>query len=127
MKSDTFSSRLQKAMQKTGLKQIDISNKTGIDKTLINKYINGSSEAKQDNLTRLSQVLGVSEPWLMGYDVPIEDDSQESKDYKHYDEIEKLFSKAKPHLSPDDEETIKFIMNKTIKNYEESKNKNNNG
>lgn len=125
MKSDTFSNRLQKAMQKTGLKQIDISNKTGIDKTLINKYINGSSEAKQDNLTRLSLVLGVSEPWLMGYDVPIEDNSEEIKDYNTYDEVERLFNKAKPHLSPDDEETIKFIMNKTIKNYEESKNNKN--
>ncbi len=124
MKSDTFSNRLQKAMQKTGLKQIDISNKTGIDKTLINKYINGSSEAKQDNLTRLSQVLGVSEPWLMGYDVTTEDNSKEIKTYKTYDEIDRLYSKAKPHLSPDDEETIKFIMNKTIKNYEESKKNN---
>ncbi len=42
------------------------------------------------------------------------------------DELDILYSKAKQHLSDDDIENIKFIYNKTIKNYEESKNKNNN-
>jgi len=72
MKQDSFANRLQKAMDKKGLKQIDIVNKTKIDKTLINKYLSGVSEAKQDNLELLANALDTNEVWLMGYDVPFE-------------------------------------------------------
>lgn len=40
---------------------------------------------------------------------------------KKFDELELLFDKAKPHLSDDDKETMKFLMQKTINNYEKSK------
>lgn len=40
---------------------------------------------------------------------------------KEFDELELLFNKAKPHLSEDDKETMKFLMQKTINNYEKSK------
>ena len=38
---DTFQNRLKKAMNIRNLKQVDLVNKTGIDKTLINKYLAG--------------------------------------------------------------------------------------
>ena len=54
------------------LKQVDLVNKTHLDKTLINKYLAGLMKAKQDKLTILSEALNVNEVWLMGYDVPME-------------------------------------------------------
>lgn len=36
----------------------------------ISQYVNGKVVPSQEKLTVLSKALGVSEPWLMGYDVP---------------------------------------------------------
>jgi transcriptional regulator with XRE-family HTH domain len=69
---DTFANRLKKAMNYTNMKQVDLVNKTGLDKTLINKYLAGIMKAKQDKLTILADALNVNEVWLMGYDVPME-------------------------------------------------------
>lgn len=127
MKQDTFANRLKKAMDMNGFKQIDLVNKTKLDKSLINKYLNGISEAGNDKLTLLSDVLNVSEPWLMGYDVPIDDkvlanllkekiDLVEGcKHNQEFDELEILFRKHKDILTDDDKEYIKFIIEKRKK------------
>ena len=69
---ESFANRLQKAMNYANMKQVDLVNKTGLDKTLINKYLAGIMKAKQDKLTILADALNVNEVWLMGYDVPME-------------------------------------------------------
>ncbi len=67
---DTFGNRLQKALEDSNMKQVDLVEKTGLDKTLINKYLAGLMKAKQDKLTILAEALNVNEVWLMGYDIP---------------------------------------------------------
>ena len=69
---DTFSNRLQKALNFSNMKQVDLVEKTGLDKTLINKYLAGIMKAKQDKLTILARALNVNEVWLMGYDIPMD-------------------------------------------------------
>lgn len=69
---DTFQNRLKKALDYSNMKQVDLVKKTGLDKTLINKYLAGIMKAKQDKLTILADALNVNEVWLMGYDVPME-------------------------------------------------------
>lgn len=76
---DTFQSRLKKAMDFNNMKQVDLVNKTGLDKTLINKYLAGIMKAKQDKLTILADALNVNEVWLMGYDIPKERELKEIK------------------------------------------------
>lgn len=68
---DTFSNRLQKALSYSNMRQVDLVEKTKLDKTLINKYLAGLMKAKQDKLTILADALNVNEVWLMGYDVPM--------------------------------------------------------
>ena len=68
---DTFSNRLKKALELSNLRQVDLVEKTKLDKTLINKYLAGIMKAKQDKLTILADALNVNEVWLMGYDVPM--------------------------------------------------------
>ena len=68
---DTFSNRLKKALEYANMRQVDLVEKTNIDKTLINKYLAGLMKAKQDKLTILADALNVNEIWLMGYDVPM--------------------------------------------------------
>lgn len=74
---DTFANRLQKAMNLKNMKQVDLVEKTNIDKSLISNYLKGKYKAKQDNLYLLAKVLNVSEAWLMGYDVPMERNSED--------------------------------------------------
>lgn len=69
---ETFQNRLNKAMQIRNIKQVELVEKTGLDKTLINKYLSGISNASQQKLTKLADALYVNEVWLMGYDVPME-------------------------------------------------------
>lgn len=69
---DSFKNRLKLAMDKRGIKQVDLVEKTKLDKTLINKYLSGATNARQKKLTLLADALKVNEVWLMGYDVPME-------------------------------------------------------
>ena len=69
---DTFANRLNKAITLRNIKPIELSEKTGIDKSKISSYMSGRYKAKQDGVYLLAQALNVSEVWLMGYDVPME-------------------------------------------------------
>lgn len=111
MKNDTFANRLKQAMKINQLKQKDLVVKTNIDKTLINKYLKGVTEAKQDNIEILAEALNVDEVWLMGYDIPLNGSTTNS----NMDEVELLFSKYKHILTKEDKEYIKFIIDKRRK------------
>ena len=69
---DTFSNRLNTAMRIRNIKPIELSEKTGIDKSKISSYMSGRYKAKQDGVYLLAQALSVNEAWLMGLDVPME-------------------------------------------------------
>ena len=63
--------RIKKAMNLRGLTQSDIVEKTNIKKSALSQYISGKITPRQNAIDELSKVLNVSEPWLMGYDVPM--------------------------------------------------------
>ena len=62
--------RLREALNDIDKKPIDLSKATGIPKSMISYYLAGKSEPKVDRVYDLAEYLGVSEAWLMGYDVP---------------------------------------------------------
>lgn len=70
---DTFANRLRKALNNANLTQSQLAEKTKIDKSLISNYLSGNYNAKQDKLSLIANALGVTETWLMGYDVPMDD------------------------------------------------------
>ena len=65
---DTFATRLKKALAIRNIKQSELCEKTGIPKSAMSQYVNGSFEPKQDRLQILAIALNVNEAWLMGYD-----------------------------------------------------------
>ncbi len=76
----TTAERLQEIMDMRGLKQADIvrlcqpyADRLGVklQKSALSQYISGRNEPNQYKLTVLALALNVSEPWLMGYDVPM--------------------------------------------------------
>ena len=64
---DTFQHRFIEAMNIRGLRQVDVAERSGLDKAQISKY-----EPMQDALYKLAQALNVNVAWLMGHDVPME-------------------------------------------------------
>ena len=73
-----FTNRLNHAMTIRNMKAIDLSKKTGLSKPRISQYINGTYDAKQDALFKLSTALDVNVAWLMGHDVPMENNYEET-------------------------------------------------
>lgn len=69
--------RMKQALQMRNMKQVELSEKTGIDKGQISSYISGKYKPKQENLTLMAVALNVSEYWLMGLDVPMEREGSE--------------------------------------------------
>ena len=78
MNKDKLQNRLQEAMDRRGLRAIDLVERTGIPKGTLSYYLAGKTAPKSDRVYILAQALNVSEAWLLGYDVPMER-SEESK------------------------------------------------
>lgn len=81
MKKCTTSDRLKQIMKERNLRQVDIieaaepyCKKYGVklEKNALSQYVSGKVEPGQEKLTILGMALGVSEAWLMGYDVSME-------------------------------------------------------
>ena len=80
MKSCSTAQRLNQIMKIRNLRQVDIltaaepyCKKYGIqlERNALSQYVSGKVEPGQKKLTILGLALGVSEAWLMGYDVPM--------------------------------------------------------
>ena len=80
--------RIKKAMTLRGLTQSDIVEKTSIKKSALSQYINGKITPRQNAVEELSKVLNVSEPWLMGYDVPMERNANTAQQESEIPEVD---------------------------------------
>ena len=64
--------RMQLALRKRNMKQVELSRLSGIDGGTISNYLYGKYKPKQDKLVKIAEVLDVNPAWLLGYDVPME-------------------------------------------------------
>lgn len=111
MYNEIFSKRLIQAINLNQIKPIDLANKTGINKSSISCYLSGYYKPSAKHLTLLSKELGVSEAWLLG----LTDKTNLEEPEITFDEIEELYSKYKHLLNNDDRDTIKFIIEKRVR------------
>lgn len=82
-KVSTISERLQIAMDKRKIKQIDLARVADVNQGALSRYIKGSYEPKSATIYKLALALGVSDMWLEGYDVPMErSQKQKEIDFK---------------------------------------------
>ena len=110
--------RITKALDIRGIKQVDLCKMTGIPKSSLSLYLKDAYEPKQDRIYKLAQTLGVSEAWLMGYDVPMERADWQKKN----DQLAQLIAlmrkdsefanmvKKLSLLTPEQRESIKPIL-----------------
>lgn len=68
----TFAQRLREGLAIRQMNQTELANRSQISKSSISRYIKGDWEGKQGAVYALAKALGVTEAWLMGYDVPME-------------------------------------------------------
>ena len=87
--------RLAEIMEQKNMKQVDIINQcepylkkhdVKMNKSDISQYLSGKSEPNQRKLAVLSEALGVSVDWLMGYDTPMTNDLNNLTIYKNMSE-----------------------------------------
>lgn len=68
----TTPERIKQALSNAGMKQVELSKLTGIDKGSISNYLAGRYEPKADAINKMAKALNVNEMWLWGYDVQME-------------------------------------------------------
>ena len=107
MKIHNTSERLRQLMAERGLRQVDIleaakpyCEKYGVKlgKNDLSQYTSGKVEPGQEKLSLLGMALGVSEAWLMGYDVSIIPDAKIPATITDdgLSEIESIFNQLSP-------------------------------
>lgn len=69
--NEVFLNRLVSAMKASDMRQVDLSKLSGIPKGQLSQYMTGKYVPKKSTMKRIADTLGVSELWLMGYDVPM--------------------------------------------------------
>lgn len=99
MKKGNTAIRLKQIMEERQLRQADILEKckpfcekfkVKLGRNDLSQYVNGKVEPRQEKLTILGLALNVSEAWLMGFDVPMERESdaqlwdREAKQYEDH-------------------------------------------
>lgn len=78
MERKSSAERLKELMEYFGIKQNDLSNRTGIPKSAISMYVNGDRIPRQNRISDIADTYNVNEAWLMGYDVPMKKDNSDS-------------------------------------------------
>lgn len=68
--------RIAKALAIRNIRQADLAQMTNIPKSSLSLYLKDAYEPKQDRIFVIAQALRVSEAWLMGYDVPMEKETE---------------------------------------------------
>ena len=83
-KVSTISERLQFAMDKRKIKQIDLARVADVNQGALSRYLKGSYEPKSATIYKLALALEVSDMWMEGYDVPMErSQKQKEIDFKN--------------------------------------------
>ncbi len=83
--------RISKALSIRGLRQADLAQMTNIPKSSLSLYLSGAYEPKQDRIFLMAKALRVSEAWLMGYDVAMENEKKDSPSEETLNEGEKVW------------------------------------
>ena len=72
MKITDTKHRLKELLNITGDTQNEMARKSGLTKSAISNYLNGTREPRQDAIYKISVAYNVNPTWLMGLDVNME-------------------------------------------------------
>ena len=73
-KLSSLKSRLRTALELREKRAADLVNDLQIPKSAVSQYLSGKSQnMDSERLYKVCKYLNVSEPWLLGFDVPMQD------------------------------------------------------
>lgn len=115
--------RIREALSIRNMKQVELCERTGIKKSSLNNWLAQRWQPKQEPIMKMARVLGVSEMWLAGYDVPMERPAAQKKsdeltqlifEIREDEDLKDLFSSI-CSLNDNQKETIKSMVNELSK------------
>lgn len=110
-----FSKNLKHLRKINKLSQDDISKIVEKDRSLISQWESDDKNATVEDIIKLSNYFNVPMDNLVGKDLANDEN-------KVFDELELLFSKHKDKLTDDDKETMKFLIQKRIREIDKQNN-----
>lgn len=90
--------RISEALSIRGMKQVELCEKAGINKSALNNWIKQRWQPKQNAIYLMAKALNVSEMWLAGYDVPMERSAQRVES-ERLQELAKELTSNKKYLN----------------------------
>ena len=86
---ESFNTRLRIAMDYKNIKPADLSKMTGIGKSSISQWLSGKYSAKQDKIFLVANALNINPSWLIGADVPMNDETTLDRIYNVSSSLDK--------------------------------------
>lgn len=101
-----FHIRLQEALDARKMKPSELSERTGISKSSISRYLSGEYAPSSSKIYKISRALEINATWLLGYDVPM---SQSSNVDTIIDDLNSMGFKASYSVPISDRTEIKIL------------------
>ena len=110
-KVSTISQRLKDALEIRHMTAAELSRLTGVKESDLSHYKKGDYEPASKNLEKIANALRVSIPWLMGYEVEMEERTESKDEFRQemFDEDHVLFDYTR--LSDESKKTVRSIIN----------------
>lgn len=86
MKHELTAKRLSKALANVNKIPQELANESGVSKSSISQYLNGSHKPSNISSGKMAKVLDVNPLWLMGFDVPMKKIDKHATN-EHIDEL----------------------------------------
>lgn len=90
MKNELTAKRLSAALNNANMRPQELSDLSGVSKSSISQYINGSHAPSNLSSGKMAKVLNVNPLWLMGFDVSVDYVSFDDSDNKLLIETQKV-------------------------------------
>lgn len=90
MKNEETAKRLQIALSNANMSQRELVEKSGVGKSSISHYINGSHAPSNISAGKMAKVLGVEPLWLMGFNVEMKKELSCKEGFKDVEFIKKF-------------------------------------
>lgn len=105
--SEIFSKNLKYLRTTRKISQQQLADKLKIDRSTISRWESDDIDPTVSNVISIANLLGIPVSDLVGIDI--------EQDGLYIDELEELFIQNKHLLTDDDRDTIKFIIEKRVK------------
>jgi transcriptional regulator with XRE-family HTH domain len=116
---EEFKDRLKFALKIRNIKPIQLAEGINVNRGIISQYLNGNYKPNQNRLYELSNFLKVNPAWLLGFDVPMDDENMEVKNNVVLDNnhiLDTIISEKSKELTEEDKQKLINIIDTVFDN-----------